>query len=314
MIESNLNKFQVPASFPLDRVGERIFVIGIGLIGGSIVLDIKSLRPEATIFGIDSNESHLDEAIALGVIDAGSTFDDLVNADFVIVSVPVDAALTVLPKVLDAIGEQTIVFEVGSTKIPICEAVSNHPRRRNFIATHPIAGTEFSGPSAAITGLFQGKTNIICEVEKTSFKLQEKALDLFKQMGMRIRYMDPKSHDKHIAYVSHLSHISAFMLGKTVIEKEKHEQDIFDMAGSGFESTVRLAKSSPAMWTPIFKQNRKQVVKTLEEYISNLTQFKDLLVNEDYDAIFEEMESVNRIKEILNGMSPSTLKAEAVNK
>jgi prephenate dehydrogenase len=140
-------------------------------------------------------------------------------------------------------------------------------------------------------------------VERTAFKLQEKALALFQAMGMRIRYMDPKAHDKHIAYVSHLSHISAFMLGKTVINKEKHEQDIFDMAGSGFESTVRLAKSSPAMWTPIFKQNKIQVIETLEEFISNLTQFKDLLIKEDYNAIFEEMESVNRIKEILNGMN-----------
>ncbi|SEF42292.1 prephenate dehydrogenase [Flavobacterium urumqiense] len=281
----------------------KVFVIGIGLIGGSMVLDIKTLHPDAKIYGIDNNESHLAEAIALGVVDAGATFDDLVDADFVIVSVPVDVALLVLPKVLDVIGDTTIVFEVGSTKMPICEAVVNHAKRRNFIATHPIAGTEFSGPSAAIKGLFQGKTNIICEVEKTTFKLQEKALELFTALGMRIRYMDPKSHDKHIAYVSHLSHISAFMLGKTVIDKEKHEQDIFDMAGSGFESTVRLAKSSPAMWTPIFKQNRKQVVKTLEEYISNLSKFKELLEKEDYDAIYNEMQSVNKIKEILNGIN-----------
>jgi prephenate dehydrogenase len=268
-----------------------------------MALDIKTLYPEAKIYGIDANESHLQEAIALGVVDAGANFDDLVDADFVIVSVPVDVALIVLPKVLDVIGDTTIVFEVGSTKTPICEAVANHPKRRNFIATHPIAGTEFSGPSAAIKGLFKGKTNIICEVEKTTFKLQEKALQLFTTMGMRIRYMDPKSHDKHIAYVSHLSHISAFMLGKTVINKEKDEQDIFDMAGSGFESTVRLAKSSPAMWTPIFKQNRKQVVKTLDEYISNLSKFKELLENEDYDAIYNEMQSVNKIKEILNGIN-----------
>ena len=281
----------------------KVHVIGIGLIGGSMALDIKSLHPNATIYGIDNNESHLAEAIALGVIEQAATFEDLAEADFVIVSVPVDVALTVLPKVLDAIGENTIVFDVGSTKIPICETVVNHPKRRHFIAAHPIAGTEFSGPSAAIKGLFEGKTNIICEVEKTTFKLQEKALDLFKSMGMRIRYMDPKSHDKHIAYVSHLSHISSFMLGKTVINKEKDEQDIFDMAGSGFESTVRLAKSSPAMWTPIFKQNKKQVVKTLEEYISNLTKFKELLENEDYEAIYNEMQSVNKIKEILNGIT-----------
>lgn len=281
----------------------KVHVIGIGLIGGSMVLDIKNLHPEATIYGIDNNESHLAEAIALGVVAAAATFDDLATSDFVIVSVPVDVALDLLPKVLDVIGDNTIVFEVGSTKMPICELVANHPRRRNFIATHPIAGTEFSGPSAAIKGLFDGKTNIICEVEKTTFKLQEKALDLFKSMGMRIRYMDPKSHDKHIAYVSHLSHISSFMLGKTVVNKEKDEQDIFDMAGSGFESTVRLAKSSPAMWTPIFKQNRTQVIKTLEEYISNLSNFKELLEKEDYDAIFNEMQSVNKIKEILNGMN-----------
>jgi prephenate dehydrogenase len=147
--------------------------------------------------------------------------------------------------------------------------------------------------------LFQGKTNIICEVEKTAYKQQELALDLFQKLGMRIRYMDPKSHDKHIAYVSHLSHISSFMLGKTVIEKEKNERDIFDMAGSGFESTVRLAKSSPAMWTPIFKQNKDNIIETLDEYILNLTQFKELLQSDNYDEVFNEMQNTNRIKEIL---------------
>jgi prephenate dehydrogenase len=268
-----------------------------------MVLDIKEKHPDATIFGIDKNENHLQQAIDLGVIDQAGSFEDLAEADFVIVSVPVDVALIVLPKVLDAVGDNTIVFEVGSTKKPICDAVAGHPRRRNFIATHPIAGTEFSGPSAAIKGLFKGKTNIICEVEKTAFKLQEKALQLFSEIGMRIRYMDPVSHDKHIAYVSHLSHISSFMLGKTVMNKEKDEQDIFDMAGSGFESTVRLAKSSPAMWTPIFKQNKEHVLETLEAYISNLSRFRDLLKEEDYNAIFEEMESTNKIKEILNGLT-----------
>ena len=280
----------------------KIFVIGTGLIGGSLALGAKEYYVDAKIYGIDSSENHLKEAKALGIIDEVAVFEDLSNADFVILSVPVDVALVFLPKILDIIPDTATVFDVGSTKTPICEVVANHPKRRNFIAAHPIAGTEFSGPSAAIKGLFQGKTNIICEVEKTTFKLQEKALDLFKSMGMRIRYMDPKSHDKHIAYVSHLSHISSFMLGKTVINKEKDEQDIFDMAGSGFESTVRLAKSSPAMWTPIFKQNKKQVVKTLEEYISNLSKFKELLENDDFEAIFNEMQGVNKIREILNGM------------
>lgn len=279
----------------------KIYVIGIGLIGGSMALDIKSLYENATVFGIDSNENHLEEAFRLGIIDAKASIEDLATADLVIVSVPVDTVLVLLPKVLDAIGEETLVLDVGSTKLPICEAIENHPKRRNFMATHPIAGTEFSGPSAAIRDLFQDKTNIICEVEKTTFKLQERGMELFQKLGMRIRYMDPKSHDKHIAYVSHLSHISSFMLGKTVVEKEKDERDIFDMAGSGFESTVRLAKSSPAMWTPIFKQNKKHVVKSLEEYISNLTHFKKLLEDENYEAVFNEMQNTNRIKEILNG-------------
>lgn len=180
--------------------------------------------------------------------------------------------------------------------------MENHPKRRNFLASHPIAGTEFSGPSAAIEGLYQGKTNIICEVEKTAFKLQERALELLQQMGMRIRYMNPEAHDKHIAYVSHLSHISSFMLGKTVIEKEKNERDIFDMAGSGFESTVRLAKSSPAMWTPIFEQNKDNVIETLEEYIQNLEDFKQLLLEDDYKGIYNEMNDTNKIKEILKGI------------
>ena len=277
----------------------KVYVIGIGLIGGSMALDIQALDKDAIIIGVDANEDHLEQAIKLGIIHQKAELKEVIDADFVILAVPVDIALGILPKILDSISDDTLVFDVGSTKRPISESVSTHPKRRNFLATHPIAGTEFSGPTAAIRNLFTDKTNIICEVEKTTFKLQEKGLQLFKDLGMRIRYMEPKSHDKHIAYMSHLSHISSFMLGKTVIEKEKHEKDIFDMAGSGFESTVRLAKSSPAMWTPIFKQNKKQVVKSLEEYIANLSQFKELLESENYEQIFNEMESTNRIKEIL---------------
>ena len=277
----------------------KVYIIGIGLIGGSMALDLKSLFKEATFFGIDTNENNLEEALKMKIIDQKATQDELINADLVIVAVPVDVALVILPEILNKINDDALVIDVGSTKLPICEAVANHEKRRNFLATHPIAGTEFSGPKAAIRDLFQDKTNIICEVEKTAYKQQEIAFLLFQKLGMRIRYMDAKSHDKHIAYVSHLSHISSFMLGKTVIEKEKNERDIFDMAGSGFESTVRLAKSSPAMWTPIFKQNKINIIETLEEYILNLTQFKDLLQNDNYDEVFNEMENTNRIKEIL---------------
>lgn len=281
---------------------KQVFIIGVGLIGGSFALDIKKQNPECVVYGIDRSEAHLDKAKALGIIDKKATYEDLNIADVVIVAIPVDATLEVLPKVLDLVSDETVVFDAGSTKEDICLKVNNHPKRRNFLAAHPIAGTEFSGPDAAIHGLYNAKTNIICEVEETAFKLQEKALKLFSDLGMRIRYMNPKAHDKHIAYVSHLSHISSFMLGKTVIEKEKNERDIFDMAGSGFASTVRLAKSSPAMWTPIFKQNKANVIETLEEYIDNLKHFKKLMLEDDFEAVFNEMETTNHIKDILNGI------------
>ncbi len=279
-----------------------VVIIGIGLIGGSFAKDIKQLFPEAHIIGVDKNDSHLDEALELNLIDEKGDYGNLKSADVVYVSIPVNALVHELPKILDAVGDETVVMDAGSTKRLICESVADHPNRRNFMACHPIAGTEFSGPSAAINGLYEGKTNIICEIEKTAFKLQEKALDIFQKMQMRIRYMNPEAHDKHIAYVSHLSHISSFMLGKTVIQKEKNERDIFDMAGSGFESTVRLAKSSPDMWTPIFEQNRDNVVETLEEYIQNLENFKQLLLNQDYDKVYTEMSDTNKIKQILKGI------------
>ncbi|TYA57998.1 prephenate dehydrogenase [Formosa maritima] len=282
---------------------KHIYIIGVGLIGGSISKDIKKLNPEITIHGIDKNDSHLEEAISLNLIDEKATFEDLYKADLVIVSIPVDATEILLPSILDNVSDDALVIDSGSTKASICKAVENHPKRRNFLATHPIAGTEFSGPKAAIEGLFENKTNIICEVEKTAFKLHERALTIFKIMGMNIRYMNPEAHDKHIAYVSHLSHISAFMLGKTVIEKEKNERDIFDLAGSGFASTVRLAKSSPNMWTPIFKQNKTNVIETLDEYISNLTKFKEYMEADKFDDIFNDMENINHIKDILNGIA-----------
>ena len=282
---------------------KNIYIIGVGLIGGSFALDIRQLYPNANIFGIDHSELNLTKASALGIINDVATVNDLSHADLVVVAIPVNVIVEQLPIILSNISDNTLVIDAGSTKEAICQAVKNHPRRRNFLATHPIAGTEFSGPSSAIHSLYKGQTNIICQVEETAFKLQEKALKLFDGMGMRIRYMKPKAHDQHIAYVSHLSHISSFMLGKTVIEKEKNERDIFDMAGSGFESTVRLAKSSPEMWTPIFRQNKINILKTLEEYIANLSQFKHHIENDDFDSIYQEMKNTNHIKEILKGIA-----------
>lgn len=264
--------------------------------------DLRAAYSDAVLLGIDANPENLDLARELGLVDGRAHDGDLAEADLVILSIPVNNIMKVLPEVLDKVGEETLVIDAGSTKALLCKVVKDHPKRRNYLACHPIAGTEFAGPSAAISGLFSGKVNIICEVEQTAFKIQERALEIFNRIGMRIRYMNPEAHDRHIAYVSHLSHISSFMLGKTVIEKEKNERDIFDMAGSGFESTVRLAKSSPAMWTPIFEQNKENVLETLEEYIANLEDFKTKLQCDDYKALYQEMDNTNRIKDILKGI------------
>ena len=278
-------------------------IIGVGLIGGSFALDLRHHIPEVCITGIDHNETHLTEALSLGIVDQIGDLNTLVTADLVVLAIPVNAALKVLPKVLDLISDQAVVIDMGSTKEAICKVVSTHPKRAQFLATHPIAGTEFSGPSAAIQGLFKNKTNIICEVEKTLPALREAVITVFKTMGMHLRFMAANDHDKHIAYVSHLSHISSFMLGKTVIQKEKNERNIFDMAGSGFESTVRLAKSSPDMWTPIFEQNKINVIETLTEYIQNLNQFKAYMEKDDFEAVHNEMKNTNYIKQILKGIA-----------
>lgn len=281
---------------------KNIFLIGTGLIGGSMLKDLREYHPQARYYGVDKNTAHAEQAKQIGIIDEVATLKDVSKADLVIVSIPVDATLKVLPEVLDLIKENALVMDVGSTKESICKAVEHHKNRRQFLAAHPIAGTEFSGPEAAISNLFVNKTLIICEVEKTSFKLQELANEIFKKLKMRTRYMTPAAHDKHIAYVSHLSHISSFMLGKTVIQEEVNERDIFDLAGSGFESTVRLAKSSPAMWAPIFAQNKEHVLASLDGYIENLSRFRESVKNNDHHAIFQDMEETNRIKTILKGI------------
>lgn len=280
----------------------KVAIIGIGLIGGSFAVDLRKKYKDVFLVGFDISPENLEQALELGLIDKKGEASDWPSLDLVLVTVPVDAMLKELPDVLDKISDDCLVMDAGSTKRQICDAVAGHPKRRNFLACHPIAGTEFSGPTAAHQGLYEGKTMIICEVEKTAFKLQERAMELINKVGMRVRYMNPEAHDKHIAYVSHLSHISSFMLGKTVIDKEENERDIFDLAGSGFESTVRLAKSSPDMWTPIFEQNKDNVLETLTEYIANLQDFKNKMEEDDFKSVYEQMLNTNRIKEILKGI------------
>ena len=281
---------------------KKIAVIGLGLIGGSLALELKK-NTWATIYGIDKNPEHLQKAYDLGIIFKKSTLDIVKEVDTVIIAVPVNHIPDLTKKVLDLINEDTLVFDVGSTKNVVCQAVKDHPNRKNFVAVHPIAGTEFSGPEAAIYNLFTNKVNIICEQNLSSKKMIDRVVNLFENIKMRNVFMDSASqHDKHIAYVSHLSHISSFMLGKTVLEIEKDEKSIFDMAGSGFESTVRLAKSNPETWTPIFLQNKESILKSLNEYIKNLSQFKEILINESAEDVYAIMQNTNKIKGILAGI------------
>ena len=277
-----------------------VAIIGVGLIGGSWALALKKHFSDITILGVDNNTSHLEEALRLGLIDKAVDLDTAAQSDLVFVSIPVGAASGVLESLLDKVGEHTLIMDAGSTKSALCQSISDHPNRSHFLAAHPIAGTEFSGPAAAKADLFDGKLMILCEIEKTAIRLQENILSAFQKLGMRLRYMDPESHDKHVAYVSHLSHVSSFMLGKTVMDKEADDRNIFDLAGSGFASTVRLAKSSPEMWGPIFLQNKEHLSHTLEAYISNLQKFKTLIDNEDLEALTSEMKRINTIEKILN--------------
>ena len=277
-----------------------VAIIGVGLIGGSWALALKKHFSDITILGVDNNTSHLEEALRLGLIDKAVDLDTAAQSDLVFVSIPVGAASGVLVSLLDKVGEHTLIMDAGSTKSALCQSISDHPNRSHFLAAHPIAGTEFSGPAAAKADLFDGKLMILCEIEKTAIRLQENILSAFQKLGMRLRYMDPESHDKHVAYVSHLSHVSSFMLGKTVMDKEADDRNIFDLAGSGFASTVRLAKSSPEMWGPIFLQNKEHLSHTLESYISNLQKFKTLIDNEDLEALTSEMKRINTIEKILN--------------
>ena len=280
----------------------KIAIIGIGLIGGSFAKELKKQFPTATILGIDQNPAHLESAMALGFIDRTATLADLSTVDRVVLSIPVKASVALLPEILDRIPEQALVWDVGSTKASICDAVAAHPKRNQFLAAHPIAGTENSGPEAAQMDLFLGKPQILCQSKQTRPDLLDWAKTCFRQMGMYLRFMEAEDHDKHMAYVSHLSHISSFMLGKTVLEREEDEQNIFDLAGSGFESTVRLAKSSPEMWLSIFEDNQAHIIDILDAYISNLEAFKKLLETQSFTELHNQMKHTNQLKTILNGI------------
>jgi prephenate dehydrogenase len=287
-------------------------IIGLGLIGGSMAIDLRKAGLATRVVGVDKNPDHGSRAVELHFVDEVTELEHAVlGADLVITAIPVNAIKSVLIKVLDHISESAIVIDTGSTKSMICKAIAQHPRRSQFVAAHPLAGTENSGPDAAFSGLFFQKTNIICEKEKSSEKALKVAARIFSALGMRTIFMDPVEHDKHVAYVSHLSHVSAFLLGQTVLDIEKDEKNIFNLAGSGFASTVRLAKSSPDMWAPIFEQNAEYLSQALLEYIMHLQKFQYHLMKRDVNELHRIMTDANHIRKVLEGMDvkqkPETL-------
>ncbi len=277
-----------------------VAIIGTGLIGGSFALALKSHSIADRIIGVDSNEVHLQRARTIGLIDEAMELKRAIaQADLIFLAIPVDAIIALLPVILNHVTKQ-IVADAGSTKKSILDALINHPGRGRFVATHPMWGTENSGPDAAIEKAFSGKAAVICDKHQTDSDALKTVENIYQRVGMKLIYMDADDHDTHVAYVSHISHISSFALANTVLEKEKEEDAIFNLASAGFESTVRLAKSNPRTWASIFMQNRENILDVLSEHISQLRKFKSCLEKENVDYLLELMENANSIKRILH--------------
>jgi prephenate dehydrogenase len=284
-----------------------IGIVGLGLVGGSLGIALKHAGFADTVHGVDQLSAHAAEARRLHLIDEIRPLAEVIAAaDLVILAIPVRAICALLPTVLDGLKEGAVVTDMGSTKGVICDSVRTHPRRSRYVAAHPIAGTENTGPRAAIPDLFPGKLAIICEDELSDEDALTCVRQMFETLRMRLVMMDAETHDRHLAYVSHISHITSFVLATTVLEIERSASTIFDLAGSGFESTVRLAKSSPAMWAPIFEQNATHVCEALDAYIRRIAAFRDAILNNDIRLLEDEMTHANEIRRVLAGMNGKT--------
>lgn len=280
-----------------------IGIVGLGLLGGSFSLGLRSVEEGHRYLGVDIHPENARLALELGIADEILGFDDMLQqADLVVLATPVNVILNQLVPALEGMREDAILIDFGSTKELFCRAVEGHSRRARYVACHPIAGTENSGPESAFAGLLRHKQMIICDRDKSDPETLHFIEQLFKKLDMRISHMEGAEHDRHIAYVSHLSHISSFALGLTVLEKEKDERSIFTMAGSGFSSTVRLAKSAPDMWAPIFSQNTANVSKALDAYIKMLMEFKEVIDRADETQSSDLMRRANEIRRVLLGI------------
>jgi len=285
-------------------------IIGLGLIGGSMAKDLRKSKFATELIGIDINETHAKKAVEIGLVDRIESLEDgIKNTDIVIIAIPVDKELHILSKILDGISENTTVIDLGSTKKAIVDSVANHPKRRNFVPAHPMSGTEDSGPTAAIEDLFKGKISILCDQQDSGPQHVALVEKMFQTLGMDIAYMTADEQDHSTAFVSHLPHAAAYALANAVQSKEDRNI-IFDLASGGFRSTVRLAKSSGTMWHPIFQQNRKYVVESLDVYIKHLQEFRDCLNNNEDDKLRNLISNANKIRGILKGENPYLIKNE----
>ncbi|MBX2922938.1 MAG: prephenate dehydrogenase [Chitinophagaceae bacterium] len=279
---------------------ETITIVGVGLISGSFALILKDKGLVKHVIGVSRTENSIQKALELGIIDEALPLEEAVKkSDLIYVAIPVDATIPMMQRIMDLITDKQIVADAGSTKDALCQALADHRMRKRFVATHPMWGTEYSGPEAAVRDAFAGRTCVICEKEKSDPDAAATIEKVYHELGMRVTYMDAHSHDMHAAYISHISHITSFALANTVLEKEKEDEAIFELAGGGFESTVRLAKSSPSMWLPIFKQNREHVLDVLNEHITQLRKFKSCIEKENYEYLRELMENANKINRII---------------
>ena len=277
----------------------RLAVIGIGLIGGSLALSLKKKGFVSNVIGVDNNLDHQAEALRLGIVDEIMTLEDAVKlSDIIAIATPVNIAEKLLPSVLDLVDQQ-VVFDLGSTKEAVAQIASAHAKKGRFVPTHPMCGTEFSGPSAAQSDAFENKATVICNKEQVDADALLTVERLYTTLGMHIVSMNATKHDIHVAYVSHISHITSFALANTVLEKEKESDNIFELASGGFDSTVRLAKSNAATWVPIFMQNKENVLDVLNEHISQLRKFKSCLEKENFEYLSDLIENANGIKRIL---------------
>lgn len=278
----------------------KISIIGVGLIGGSMALKLREKNIASFIYGIDNSQQHISEALDLKIIDAGADLEQgIKGSDLIILAIPVDAARKLLPSVLDLVSDQQTVMDAGSTKAGIVAAVKNHPKRSRFVAFHPMWGTENNGPKSAIAESFAGKAGVICNKEESAEDALNVVENIVNALEMHTIYMNAEDHDIHTAYISHISHITSYALANTVLEKEREEETIFQLASSGFSSTVRLAKSHREMWVPIFKQNKENVLDVLNEHITQLRKFKSALEKENFEYLEELITNANRIRGIL---------------